>query len=319
MQPPITKDSIASAHEKIKPYVHRTPVLTSAGVDEKAGATLFFKCENLQKIGAFKARGAMNAILSLTLEARAKGVVTHSSGNHGQALARAAKIIGVPSYIVMPNNVPEVKKRGVMGYKGTIIECEPTLQAREKGVAEIIEKTGATEIHPFNNYDVMTGQATAAKELFEEVTGLDYIIAPVGGGGLLSGTAMAAKYFSPQTMVIAAEPEEADDAFRSMKSGKIEPSQSNSVADGLLTSLGTKTFPIIHEYVQEVITVSEREIIAAMKFMWERMKIIVEPSGAVPLAAVLKSKSKFENKKIGIIITGGNVDLVKALTLFSQI
>ncbi|HEY3404086.1 MAG TPA: pyridoxal-phosphate dependent enzyme [Ohtaekwangia sp.] len=319
MQPPITKDSITSAHEKIKPYIHRTPVMTSAGVDEKTGARLFFKCENFQKIGAFKARGAMNAILSLTPEARDKGVVTHSSGNHGQALARAAKIIGVPSYIVMPNNVPEIKKRGVLGYGGTIIECEPTLAAREKGVSDIIQKTGATEIHPFNNYDVMTGQATAAKELFEDVQALDYLIAPVGGGGLLSGTTMSTRYFSPQTIVLAAEPEQADDAFRSMKSGKIEPSQSNSVADGLLTSLGTKTFPIIHEYVQEVITVSEIEIISAMKFMWERMKIVVEPSGAVPLAAVLKSKNKFQNKQVGIIITGGNVDLAKALSLFNQI
>lgn len=319
MQPPITKDSITSAHEKIKPYIHRTPVMTSAGVDEKTGARLFFKCENFQKIGAFKARGAMNAILSLTPEARDKGVVTHSSGNHGQALARAAKIIGVPSYIVMPNNVPEIKKRGVLGYGGTIIECEPTLAAREKGVSDIIQKTGATEIHPFNNYDVMTGQATAAKELFEDVQALDYLVAPVGGGGLLSGTTMSTRYFSPQTIVLAAEPEQADDAFRSMKSGKIEPSQSNSVADGLLTSLGTKTFPIIHEYVQEVITVSEIEIISAMKFMWERMKIVVEPSGAVPLAAVLKSKNKFQNKQVGIIITGGNVDLAKALSLFNQI
>jgi len=319
MQTPITKDSISSAHEKIKPYIHRTPVMTSTGVDEKAEAKLFFKCENFQKIGAFKARGAMNAILSLTPEARSKGVVTHSSGNHGQALARAAKIVGVPSYIVMPHNVPDVKKRGVIGYKGTIIECEPTLEAREKGVADIIKKTGATEIHPFNNYDVMTGQATAAKELFEDVPSLDYIIAPVGGGGLLSGTIMTTKYFSPQTIVIAAEPEGADDAFRSMKSGKIEPSQSNSIADGLLTSLGTKTFPIIHENVEEVITVSETDIISAMKFMWERMKIIVEPSGAVPLAAILKSKNKFEEKRVGIIITGGNVDLAKALTLFNEI
>lgn len=314
----ISKQSIQEAHERIKPYIHRTPILTSAGVDEKAGAKLYFKCENFQKIGAFKARGAMNAILSLTPEARSKGVVTHSSGNHGQALARAAKILGIPSYIVIPYTASEMKKRGVLGYDGNVIECEPTLDARENGVRDLIQKNGATEIHPFNNYDVIAGQATAAKELFEEVPSLDFIVAPVGGGGLLSGTALATRYFSADTAVIAAEPEEADDTYRSMKSGKIEPSQSNSIADGLLTTVGTKTFPIIYEHVQEVITVSETEIISAMKFMWERMKIIVEPSGAVPLAAVLKAKSKFENKRIGVIVTGGNVDLKKALTLFNH-
>lgn len=315
----ISKQSIEEAHERIKPYIHRTPVLTSAGVDEKAGAKLFFKCENFQKVGAFKARGAMNAILSLTPETRAKGFVTHSSGNHGQALARAAKILGVSSYIVMPYTASEMKKRGVLGYDGNVIECDPTLDAREKGVRDIIQKNGATEIHPFNNYNVMTGQATAAKELFEEISALDFIIAPVGGGGLLSGTALATKYFSATTAVIAAEPEQADDVYRSMKSGKIEPSQSNSIADGLLTTVGTKTFPIIYEHVQEVIPVSETEIIRAMKFMWERMKIIVEPSGAVPLAAVLKSRSKFENKRVGILVTGGNVDLEKAIALFNQV
>jgi len=315
----ITKENIASAHDRIKPYIHRTPVMTSAGVDDLAGANLFFKCENFQKIGAFKARGAMNAVLSLTPEARSKGVATHSSGNHGQALARAAKIMRIPSYIVMPNNVPEIKKKGVIGYEGKIIECEPNQQSREATLAEVIRKTGAAEVHPFNNYDVMSGQATAAKELFEDVSNLDFILAPVGGGGLLSGTAMATKYFSPQTVVIAGEPEGADDAYRAMQSGKIEISQSNSIADGLLTSLGTKTFPIIHENVQGVITVTETEIIRAMKLLWERMKIIVEPSGAVPLAAVLKSKSKFEQKRVGIILTGGNVDLSKALSLFNQI
>src|SRR5688572_2848717 len=223
----ITRESISAAHERIKPYIHRTPVMTSAGVNELAGTSLFFKCENFQKIGAFKARGAMNAVLSIPPEARSKGVATHSSGNHGQAIARAAKIIGIPSYIVMPGNVPEIKKKGVIGYEGKIIECEPNQQSREATLAEVVKKTGATEIHPFNNYEVMTGQATAAKELFEDVSSLDFILAPVGGGGLLSGTAMATKYFSPQTVVIAGEPEEADDAFRAMQSGKIELSQSN--------------------------------------------------------------------------------------------
>jgi threonine dehydratase len=313
----ITKDSIEKAHERIMPYIHCTPVMTSQSVDELAGCKVFFKCENLQKIGAFKARGAMNAVLSLSEKERANGVATHSSGNHAQALARAAKIMGIKSYIVMPRTAPAIKKRGVEGFGGEIFECEPTLQSRETTLAEVVKKTGAAEIHPFNNYEVITGQATAAKELIEEVPGLDVVIAPVGGGGLLSGTALAIKYFSPKTIVIAGEPEGADDAFRSMQSGKIEPSQSNSIADGLLTSLGDKTFPIIKDQVKEVITVSDPEIIAAMKFIWERMKIIIEPSCAVPFAAVIKKKEKFAGMKVGIILSGGNVDLEKMAKLFS--
>jgi threonine dehydratase len=314
----ITREKIERAHERIKPYIHRTPVMTSAGIDELAGCKLFFKCENLQKIGAFKARGAMNAILSLSPEERAKGVATHSSGNHAQAIARAAKIMGVPAYIVMPSTAPAIKKKGVQGLGGQIFECEPTLQARETTLAGVVAKTGAVEIHPFNNYEVMAGQGTAAKELLEEIPALDYIVAPVGGGGLLSGTALAAKYFSPKTVVIAGEPEGADDAFRSMKSGKIETSQANSIADGLLTSLGDKTFPIIRENVREVITVSDKEIVAAMRLVWERMKIIVEPSCVVPLAAVLKTKPTFAGKQVGIIFTGGNVDLDKVCQMFAQ-
>lgn len=313
----ITKENIIAAHERIKPYVLRTPVMTSSDLDELSGANLFFKCENFQKIGAFKARGAMNAILSLSVEQRAKGIATHSSGNHAQAIARAAKIMGVKSYIVMPHNAPHIKKQGVLSFGGEIFECEPTLQARESTLAEVIKKTGAAEIHPFNNYDVMAGQATAAKELFEEIQDLTCIVAPVGGGGLLSGTSLTTKYFSPQTIVYAGEPEGADDAYRSMKSGKIEPSQSNSIADGLLTTLGDKTFPIIRDYVGEVITVSDQEIINAMRLIWERMKIVVETSGAVPLAAVLKQKEKFKGKRVGIILSGGNVDLEKVLQLFS--
>src|SRR5688572_15980360 len=313
----VTKESIEQAHQRIKPYIHKTPVMTSQGVDDLAGCKLFFKCENFQKIGAFKARGAMNAVLALSDADRAKGVATHSSGNHAQALARAAKIMGIKAYIVMPRTAPAVKKRGVEGFGGEIFECEPTLQSRETTLAEVVKKTGATEIHPFNNYDVMRGQATAAKELFEEVADLNVIIAPVGGGGLLSGTAMATKYFSPETIVIAGEPEGADDAYRSMQSGKIELSQSSSIADGLLTSLGDKTFPIIRDEVKEVITVSDREIVSAMRLIWERMKIIVEPSCAVPLAAVLKSKEKFHGKRVGIILSGGNVDLENAAKLFS--
>jgi threonine dehydratase len=314
----ITKESIAEAHERIKPYIHKTPVLTSASIDEIAGCKIFFKCENLQNVGAFKARGAMNAALSLTEKEREKGIATHSSGNHAQAIARAAQKLGIKSYIVMPRTAPAIKRKGVKGYGGEIFECEPTLQARETTLAEVIRKTGATEIHPFNNYKVMEGQATAAKELFEEVKDIDFIVAPVGGGGLLSGTALTTKFFSPSTKVIAAEPEGADDAFRSMQSGKIEPSQSNTIADGLLTSLGDKTFPVIRDNVSEVITVSDEEIISAMKLIWERLKVIVEPSGAVPFAAVLKRKDLFAGKRVGVIFSGGNVDLEKVSQWFSN-
>jgi threonine dehydratase len=292
--------------------------MTSAGINAIAGSEIFFKCETLQNVGAFKARGAMNAALALTPEQRAKGLATHSSGNHAQALARAASILKTKSYIVMPSNAPEIKKKGVRGYGGEIFECEPNVQSRESTLAEVIAKTGATEIHPFNNYDVMAGQGTAAKELLEDVNDLDFVVAPVGGGGLLSGTALAVKFFSPKTVVIAGEPEGADDAYRSMKSGKIEASQSNTIADGLLTSLGDKTFPVIRDLVKEIITVSDAEIAEAMRLVWERLKVIVEPSGAVPLAAVLKAKEKFRGKRVGIIFSGGNVDLAKALQLMTQ-
>jgi threonine dehydratase len=307
----ITKESIEQAHERIQPYIERTPVLTSSSLNELAGCQLFFKCENFQKVGAFKARGAINAALKLSKEERVKGLATHSSGNHAQAIARAGKILGVKSYIVMPRTAPEIKKRGVRGYGGEIFECEPTLQAREETLATIIEKTSASEIHPFNNYNVMEGQATCAKELFEQAVSLDVVIAPVGGGGLLSGTALAAKFFSPSTVVIAGEPAGSDDTYRSLQSGKIEPAQSNTIADGLLTTLGDKTFPVIRDNVREVITVTDEEIIAAMRLIWERLKIIVETSCAVPFAAVLKAKEKFKGKRVGIILSGGNVDLEK--------
>lgn len=314
----ISKSDIEQAHERIRNYIHRTPVLTSASVDEIAGCSLFFKCENFQKVGAFKARGAMNAALSLSPEQLAKGLATHSSGNHAQALARAAQILGVKSYIVMPRTAPEIKKRGVRGYGGEIFECEPTLQARESTLAEVIAKTGASEIHPFNNYEVITGQATAAKELLEEIGDLHIVMAPVGGGGLLSGTALTAKYFSPKTIVIAGEPEGSDDAYRSLKSGKIEQAQSNTIADGLLTTLGDKTFPIIRDHVKEIITVTDEEIIAALRLTWERLKIIIEPSCAVPFAAVLKSPEKFKGKRVGVILSGGNVDLDKVGKWFGK-
>jgi threonine dehydratase len=258
----------------------------------------------------------MNAILQLSSEQRAAGVVTHSSGNHAQAVARSAKLLGIKSYVVMPRNASVMKKRGVEGFDGEIYECEPTLAARESMLQDVVQRTGATEIHPFNNYDVIGGQATAALELLEEVADLDFILAPVGGGGLLSGTALSAHYFSPRTRVIGTEPVGADDAYRSMLSGKPELSQADSIADGLLTSLGSKTFPIIREYVQEIITVSDAEIVRAMRLIWEKMKIIIEPSSAVPLAAVLKSGDKFRGKRTGIILSGGNVDTERALQLF---
>jgi threonine dehydratase len=314
----ITKETIEQAHERIKPYVHRTPIMTSEAIDGIAGCQIFFKCENLQKIGAFKARGAMNAALQLTSEQRSKGIATHSSGNHAQAIARASKILGIPSYIVMPRTAPEIKKKGVRGYGGQIFECEPNVKSRESTLADVVAKTGATEIHPYNNYHIIAGQGTAAKELIEDAPHLDFILAPVGGGGLLSGTSLAVKFFSPSTKVIAGEPAGADDAFRSLQSGKIEESQSNTIADGLLTSLGDKTFPIIRDNVEKVITATDEEIIAAMRLVWERMKIIVEPSCVVPLAAVLKSKSDFQGKKVGIILSGGNVDLAKVADWFGN-
>jgi threonine dehydratase len=313
------KEDILAAHDRIRQYIHHTPVQTCDSIDQLAGCDIFFKCENFQKVGAFKARGAMNATLALTSGEKLNGVATHSSGNHGQALARAAQILKLKSYIVMPSTAPEIKKKGVLIYGGEIIECEPTIEARERTLAEVISKTKAAEIHPFNNYNVIAGQATAAKELLETIPELDAIVAPVGGGGLLSGTALAARYFSPHTKVFAGEPEGADDAFRSMQSGKIEPSQSNSVADGLLTSLGTKTFPIIRESVSEVLPVSDDEIIRAMRLIWERMKIIVEPSCAVPLASILRYREKFLRKRVGVILSGGNVDLPRAMNLFASV
>ena len=311
------KQAIEQAHRRILGHIQSTPVLKSSGLDEMAGCELFFKCENFQKIGAFKARGAMNAALLLSSEEKAKGIATHSSRNHAQAVARAAKILGIKSYIVMPNNSSEMKRRGVVGYGGEITLCEPNLDAREKTLKDIIARTGATEIHPFNNYAVIAGQATVAKELIEEVDKLDIIVAPVGGGGLISGTALSTKFFSPATYVIGAEPEGADDAFRSVQTGKIQPAATNSVADGLLTSLGDKTFSIIRNEVREIITANDKEIVSAMRLVWERLKIVIEPSAAVPLAIVLKAKVKFLGRRVGIIFSGGNVHLEKACKLFS--
>ena len=273
---------------------------------------MFFKCENFQKVGAFKFRGAANMILTLDPEERSKGVATHSSGNHGQALALAARMQGITAYVVMPENAPTVKQAAVRGYQAQVINCKPTLAAREATVDEVIRKYGATLVHPYNDYRIIGGQATSAKELIEDTKDLDCIVCPVGGGGLLSGTALSARYFGQEIEVYGAEPQGADDAFQSIRAGRIIPSTNpNTIADGLLTSLGDKTFPIIKEFVKDILIVNDQEIIAAMKLLWERMKIVVEPSAAVPLAAVLKNEMLFENKRVGIILSGGNVDLTK--------
>lgn len=307
-----TFSDIQAAHVRIKPYIHRTSVMTSQSLNDLAGCELFFKCENFQKIGAFKARGGMNAVLSLSKEQQQKGITTHSSGNHAQAIALAAKLVGTKAYIVMPSNAPEIKKNGVRILGGEIIECEPNLEARERGVKEVIERTGATFIHPFDNDDVIAGQATAAVELIEEIGNLDFILAPVGGGGLLSGTALATHYLLPNAQVIAGEPEGAADAILSFKSGKVEKAPYiKTIADGLMTTLSPRTLAIIQKHVSDIITVSDEEIVAAMKLVYERLKIIIEPSSAVPFAALLKDKNRFSKKKVGIIFTGGNVDLAK--------
>jgi threonine dehydratase len=315
MNQQITLDTIIDSHERIKPYVHRTPVLTNQTINDLVGASLFFKCENFQKIGAFKARGGVNAILQVVANKEGKAITTHSSGNHAQAVAFGAKLVGLPAYIVMPSNAPQVKKDAVKGYGAEVIECEPNLAARENGVAEVIERTGAVLVHPFDNDRVIAGQATASKELLEDFgqdQPFDTLFTPVGGGGMLSGTALAVHYLSPQTKVIGCEPEGAADAILSFKTGKVEKAPYiKSVADGLLTNLSERTLAIIREHVSEILTVSEEEIIAAMKLVWERMKIVIEPSSAVALAVVIKHKDQFLGQKIGIILTGGNVDLGK--------
>jgi threonine dehydratase len=304
-----TFEDIKAAHERIRPYIHHTPVLSSKSINEIVGAELFFKCENLQKVGAFKFRGACNSVFSLSEEAK-NGVCTHSSGNHAAALALAARMRGIPAYIVMPENAPEIKKIAVAGYGAQITFCTPTLEARESTLKKVAAETGATEIHPYNYFNVICGQGTAAKELIEEIGLLDVVMAPVGGGGLLSGTALSTKALLPGVKVIAAEPAGADDAFRSFYSKTLQPSVSpQTIADGLLTSLGSLTFPIILNEVDQIATVSEEGIVAAMRMIWERMKIIIEPSSAVPLAAILENKVDVKGKKVGIILSGGNVDL----------
>lgn len=309
---PPTLDDIRKAAERIEPYIHRTPVLTNESLDQKTGARIFLKCENMQKVGAFKFRGASNAVFSLSDEQASRGVCTHSSGNHAQALALAARMRGIPAYIVMPENAPAVKKNAVEGYGGQISLCAPTLQAREATLKRVYERTGANVVHPYNDERVIAGQGTAALELLEDVPDLDVIIAPVGGGGLLSGTSIAGCEGRPEIRIIGAEPEMADDAYRSMKAGEILPSvDPKTIADGLLTSLGTLTFPIIRRHVEQIVTVSEQAIVDSMKFVWERAKIIIEPSAAVAVGVLWEKKIELSGLKVGVILSGGNVDLEK--------
>ena len=301
---------LTACHERIKPHIHNTPVLTSRQLNAIAGCELFFKCENFQRMGAYKMRGATNAVLQLSDAQKNKGVVTHSSGNFAQALSLAAKRIGVEAYIVMPSSAPQVKKEAVLAYGGKIIECGPTLAARQAMADKIQKETGATFVHPSNDEAVIVGQGTACMELLQDRPELDYVVVPVGGGGLIAGTALAAYYFGQHCKVVGGEPFEADDAYRSLQSGKIETNKTtNTIADGLRTQLGDANFPIIVKYADSIIRVTEQEIIQAMQLVWHRMKIIIEPSSAVALAAVLTEKERFKDKKVGIIISGGNVDL----------
>ncbi|SFJ87247.1 pyridoxal-phosphate dependent enzyme [Myroides guanonis] len=304
------RELLLECHERIKPFIHKTPIMESGMIENFLGNDLYFKCENFQRMGAFKMRAAVNAITQLTDEQRTKGVVTHSSGNFAQALALAARDLGVPAYIVVPSDAPEVKKNAILRYGGEVIECFPSLDARMRTANEIVEEKGVTFIHPSNDLRVIRGNATAAMEMLEIHPDLDILIVPVGGGGLLAGTALAAHYFGANIEVIGAEPLEADDAYRSLLSGKIEGNiTTDTIADGLKTQLGDVNFPIIQEHVKRIILVRENEIVSAMRLIWERMKIIVEPSSAVALAALIKERQDFEGKKIGIILSGGNVDL----------
>lgn len=300
------------AHERVKPYIHLTPVLTSRFIDDLTGATLFFKCENLQKAGAFKARGASNAVFGLTDEQAAKGVATHSSGNHGTCLSYAAGRRGIPCTVVMPRTAPQAKKDAVKGYGGRVVECEPSTTSREAVFAEVVAETGAEFVHPYNDPRVIAGQGTCSKELIEQVEGLDSVIAPIGGGGMVSGTCLTLSNLGPQVKIYAAEPEQADDAYRSFKAGHIIADDApETVADGLKVPLKDLTWHFVQNHVADIITASEDEIIEAMKLIWKRMKIVIEPSSAVPLACILKNKDIFAGKRVGVIITGGNVDLDK--------
>lgn len=305
-------DDVLVAHERIASHIHRTPVLTSRFIDEMAGAKLFFKCENLQKAGAFKVRGASNAVFGLSDEAAKKGVATHSSGNHALSLSYAAGRRGIPCNVVMPRTAPQAKKDAVIGYGGTITECEPSTSSREAVFAEVQERTGADFVHPYNDPRVIAGQATCSRELLEQVEGLDAVIAPIGGGGMISGTCLTISSTAPEVRIYAGEPEQADDAARSLKAGEIIADDApNTVADGLKVPLKDLTWHFVSRHVTDILTVSEQEIVDAMRLVWARLKIVMEPSSAVPLAAILKNRDVFAGQRVGVIVTGGNVDLDK--------
>lgn len=307
--PPVYADVVA-AHERIAPFVHRTPVLTSACLDGLSGASLFFKCENFQKAGAFKARGASNAVFGLSPEQAARGVATHSSGNHGLSLSYAAGRRGIPCTVVMPRTAPQPKKDAVKGYGGRVVECEASTSSREAVFAAVVAETGAEFVHPYNDPRVIAGQATCSRELVEEVERLDAVIAPIGGGGMVSGTCLTLSSIAPSVRIYAAEPEKADDAARSLRAGRIIADDApDTIADGLKVPLKELTWHFVKNHVSDILTVSEDEIVAAMQLVWKRMKIVIEPSSAVPVAAVLKNPDVFRGKRVGIILTGGNVDL----------
>lgn len=301
---------ISKTHKAIQSYIHRTPVLANQSINALTGGTLYFKCENFQKVGAFKMRGASSAVAALEDDLKYRGIATHSSGNHAQAVALTARLHGIEAHIVMPENAPSIKRNAVADYGATIYTSGNLIQDRESKMQSVLAQTGATFIHPYNDYNIIAGQATAARELLADLPDLEIVVAPVGGGGLLSGTALSARYHDPAIKVYGAEPKLVDDASRSFKSGKIETNDRiDTIADGLRTMLGDKTFGIIRQNVDDILTVEEENIILAMRLIWERMKIVVEPSGAVPLAAVLEHPGLFSGKKTGIIISGGNVDL----------
>lgn len=307
-----TYEDVLEAHERVKPYIHRTPVLTSSYLNELTGAELFFKCENFQKAGAFKVRGASNAVFGLSEEKARIGVATHSSGNHALSLSYAAGRRGIPVTVVMPRTAPQAKKDAVRGYGGTIVECEPSTSSREAVFAEVVAKSGADFVHPYNDPRVIAGQGTCSRELMEQVDGLDSVVAPIGGGGMVSGTCLTLSNIAPQVEIFAAEPLNADDAARSFRAGHIIADDApETVADGLKVPLKELTWHFVKNHVTDVLTASEEEIIDAMKMTWKRMKIVMEPSSALPLATILKNKELFRGKRVGVIITGGNVDLDK--------
>jgi threonine dehydratase len=305
-----TYDDVLVAHRRINPYIHRTPILTSSFMDGLTGARLYFKCENFQKAGAFKARGASNAVFGLDDEKARLGVATHSSGNHGQALAYAAARRGVPATVVMPRTAPAAKKAAVSAYGGRIVECEPSAAAREATLADVMAQSGAEFVPPYNDHRVIAGQATCSKEMVEELGEFDALIAPIGGGGMISGCCLTLSALAPKTKIYAAEPQQADDAYRSLKAGRIIADDApQTIADGLKVPLKELTWRFVSTFLEDILLVSEEEIVGAMRLIWQRMKIVVEPSSAVPLAAILKSRTVFEGKRVGVIVTGGNVDL----------